>query len=386
MFILSCSNEQEEKNKLANNLKKKQIEGEWSILDEKQDFESIFSYENGVYFLNDSVELFRGYYEAGFDTIRGERCVNYYGNKTSYTISNDSIFIRNPITKKWGFFGKIGQQKNDTLNLQLTDTTYRKLCKLPSKLDTFPYFDQIILSTSGCFGSCPISNISINRMGEIIFKGEGYVKHLGYYHFKLNKKSTDRIFTKFRRANLLRLNDYYSVGHTDDETTTTTFIKDGKIIKSIYDYGNIAPKELNWAYSAIRALDYTLKMDSIYKFSVSFPKISSYTISKENKETHLSKSESFLLWIELQKAKTINTNFTGKYTITNTHDYDYWGGDPNPKEKQTKKIKTLTTNGRIYKFEFEDNTSSTFDLGYNFIENNFKPSDFHKKGNTICIY
>ena len=385
-MFLSCSNEKEEKDKLANDLKKKQLEGEWSILDEKQEFESIFSYENGVYFLNDSVELFRGYYEAGFDTIRGERCVNYYGNKTSYTISNDSIFIRNLITKKWGFFGKIGQQKNDTLNLQLTGTTYRKLCKLPSKLDTFPDFDQILLSTSGCYGSCQILNISIKKGGEITFMGERFVKHQGYYHAKLNKKLTERIFNKFRRANPIRLNNFYSVGHTDDETITTTFIKNGKIVKSIYDYGNDAPKELIWAYTSLREVDYILKVDSMNPPSIYFPKLSSYTILNNNKEIHLKKSESFLLWMELQKAKTTDIDFIEKYSLTNTHDYDSWGDAPNPKEKQNKKIITVTTDGRIYKFTFEDNSFTTLDLGYNFIENNFKPSNFHKKGKYICLY
>lgn len=385
-MFLSCSNEQEEKDKLANDFKKKQIEGEWSIIDAKSEFDNIFSYQNGVYFLNDSVELFNGYYTEGFDSVIGKRCINYLGNKTSYTISNDSILIKNLITKKWSFLGKIGKQNKDTLYLQMNDTIIRKLCKLPSKLDTFPDFDQIVLSTSGCFGSCPISNISINKSGEVIFKGEGYVKHLGYFHSILDKKITERIFCKFRRANPLGLNNVYSVGHTDSETITTTFIKNGRIVKSIYDYGNDAPKELIWAYTSLRDLDYILKMDSMNQFTISFPKLSSYTIIKKNKETHLKKSESFLLWMELQKAKTIEKDFIEKYSLINTHDYDYWGGDPNPKEKQTKKIKTITTDGRFYKFTFEDNSSTTFELGYNFIENNFKPSDFHKKGKYICLY
>ena len=116
--------------------------------------------------------------------------------------------------------------------------------KLTYNLDTLPDFDQIIYSSSGCYGSCPILDISVTKDGHVLFQGEGYVKSLGFYTGHLDRQTTQTIFDKFRKANPLALENSYAVDHTDDETLTTTFIQNGKIVKTIDDYGLVGTKEL----------------------------------------------------------------------------------------------------------------------------------------------
>jgi len=372
-LILGCETE---KKNIENNLI-----GEWSKIEkiENNDYPPPLGFNRpfGIGFTEDKIELFNGFRRYDQDSVTGKRQLNYKGTFTDYKVKNDSIFILNPFNKNWDFKWRIKEQLTDTLILTRNDTIFIKLQRIKQKKDNS--FDQIIFSSSGCYGSCPIIDISINNKNKIYFQGEGYIKPLGFYESLIDSIKTDYIFSKFAKANIDSLKKDYAVGHTDDESITTTFVKNGQIIKTINDYGKAGPKELIWAYVPIQNLYTEIQLDSLTNDEPFYPKLHYYTFEKDSKILRLEKSESFFLWTEIKDSKIVNTKFNSKYNIGFRGNYTYWGADPNEKRKHQYELDKIESDGKLFKFSFKDQKSITYDLGYNFIERNFKESDFKKK-------
>lgn len=359
------------------------ISGEWEIIIPKKRHTNenplppapLFTLPQGMTFSNDSIESYLGFYKDSIDN-KGRLKKQYLGNITSYKITKDSIFIKNISTGNWEFKWQFISRKNDTLKLAINDTTFVLYKKIKYKVDTSANFDQIIYSSSGCYGSCPIIDISITKEGYVLFQGEGYVKPLGFYSGNLDNKTKNYIFNKFRRANPLRLKDNYSVNHSDDQSLTTTFIKDGKIVKTIHDYGMAGTNELIWSYVAISNIHKKIHLDSLELDAPIYPKLHYFTFKKNDLILSLEKSESFYLWTELKKSKHTDETFKSKYKLIFSENYTYWGPDPNETRQHKYEIKSITTDGQFYKFEFKDNKPKTYNLGYNFIDRNFKTTNF----------
>jgi hypothetical protein len=376
LLFVGCKTEKKEKeNKLL---------GEWSRIERKKsdDFPPPPFYRPfGFGFSKNKIEFFNGFTRVERDSLTGKRSFNYKGNFTDYKIMNDSIFILDPFEKKWIYKWKIESLKNDTLIVSKNDSVFTKFKKIKYDFDLTLNFDQIIYSRSGCYGTCPIIDISINRKNEIYFQGEGYVEPLGFFKTKVDSTLTNYIFDKFRKANINKLSDNYAVGHTDDESITTTFIKNGKIIKTIHDYGKDGPKELIWAYVPIENLYSTLKLDSLPNDEPFYPKLHYYTFSKDSLILRLQKSESFFFWTELQKSQIIDKNFKFKvkYEVWFRGNYTYWGPDPNKKRKHKYEIEKIDSDGRFFKFYFKGEKPIIYDLGYDFIKRNFDENNFKKR-------
>ena len=77
--------------------------------------------------------------------------------------------------------------------------------------------DAIALSSSGCFGTCPIVNIIIESNGNVTFYGERYVDKLGFYEGQISKENFLKISDEFSKAGIETLDQNFAVGHTDDE-------------------------------------------------------------------------------------------------------------------------------------------------------------------------
>lgn len=370
-MLLSCS--QTSDSKAKENQLKENIIGNWEMLHEN-DNSYTFQLPQGMTISDDSIEFYLGFFKIERDSITGERTRLYFGNSVPYKTSYDSIIYKNPLTDNWVFGWKFVCKHNDTLELAINDTTIIKYRKLYYNLDTLPDFDQIIYSSSGCFGSCPIIDISITKEGDVLFLGQDYVNPHGYYSGKLDTKTKNFIFNKFRQANPLGLQNDYSASHTDDQSLTTTFIQNGKIVKTIQDYGKKGPKELIWAYVPISNIHSKIHLKSLQFREPSSFKLHYFIFKKDGLILPLEKSESFYLWTELKKAKKTDKQFKLMYKLNFSCNHTYWKKDPNKKYK----IKTVSTNGQYYKFEFKDNMPIIYDLGYNFIDRNFKQEHFRK--------
>ncbi len=362
---------------------KEAILGDWEEIYEEDEINNYvqfsgFGLPQGMSISKDSIDFYLGFFKNNIDSITGKKTRNYLGNNVPYKTKNESIFIKNPLTELWEFKWKFVSLKNDTLELYTHDSTQIKYKKLNYNLDVLVDFDQIIFSSSGCYGTCPIIDISIDKSGHVLFQGEGYVKSLGFYTTLIEENIMRIIFDKFRKANPLELLDNYEASHTDDQSLTTTFIKNGQIIKTIHDYGMVAPKELIWAYIPISNIHNGYKLESIETDEPFYPKLHYFTFNKDSLILTLEKSESFYLWTELKKSKQTSELFNSKYNITFSGNYTYFGPDPNEDRQHKYEINSVVTDGRFFKFEFNGINPITYDLGYNFIERNFKPNDFRK--------
>ncbi|WP_348706097.1 DUF6438 domain-containing protein [Tenacibaculum sp. 190524A02b] len=376
-FILTCLSCTTNKKPPKNN-----IIGKWSEIEKTENnhfSSSRFSSPLGIGFTKDKIEFFNGFRTYYRDSTTGKRLLNYKGTFTDYKVLNDSIFIINPFNKMWEFKWKIKEQINDTLILTKNNISFTKLQRIRKNKNTNNLFDQIIFSSSGCYGSCPIIDISINKKSKVYFQGERYVKPLGVYESIIDSTKTNYIFSKFSKANIDGLKNKYFARHTDDQSFTTTFVNNGQIIKTVYDYGKAGTKELIWAYVPIEHLYTQIKLDSLTSNETFYPKLNYYAFESDSKVLQLKKSESFFLWTEIKDSKIVNTKFTPKYSIKFKGNYTYYRTASKEKRKHKYELDKIESNGKLFKFSFIGKKSITYDLGYNFIDRNFKEADFKNK-------
>ncbi|MDM1046027.1 hypothetical protein HX004_14450 [Myroides sp. 1354] len=380
IILLGCSQRKEQQK--ANNQVRETLVGDWElIIDDSlvDDFPlESFRLPLGMTISKDSISFYLGFYQEKLDSLTGRRMRQFLGNTVPYQVNKDSVYIKSLVTHNWAFQWEFIAKRNDTLELATNDSTIIRYKKLTYNLDIVPDFDQIIYSSSGCYGTCPILDISVTKEGYVLFQGEGYVKSLGFYTGHLDRQTTQTIFDKFRKANPLVLENSYAVDHTDDETLTTTFIQNGKIVKTIHDYGMAGTKELIWAYMLLSNIHDVMKLDPLPYDEPFYPKLHSFSFKRDNLVLPLAKSESFYLWTALKKAKQVDKAFDSKYKLVFTDNLDYWGPDPNEARTHKYEIKSIVTDGQFYKFEFEDREAITYDLGYNFLERNFNTANFIK--------
>lgn len=371
LIILSCNKKSEFS---TNKTLKDSLFGDWEIITE---IDSNHVYPKSIFptvgysFSKDSIEFFNGLFKR--DTSKGYKSAKYLGNFNEYKIQGNQLFIKNLDNKKWQKFWKIKHIKNDTLFVINSDKSIEKLKKLKYDFKIEKDFDKIVYSSSPCFGRCQIINISLDRNGNIFYQGIAYTDKVGFYSGKLDQNKTNFIFKKFEKANITNIKTNYSASHTDDQTITTSFIKNGKVIKSISDYGREAPNELVWAYIPIGYIASITKLTKITT-DEEIPNIQLFSFSSKNKELPLGDSEGFYLWTELKKSLKKEISFSPLYNVL--FNYHYYMDKNNNLIKPEANLKAILSDGRYYKFEFIDNHHVTYDLGYNFIENNFKQENF----------
>jgi len=380
-FLFACNwmgNKQEAEKQL-----KAQIKGDWEWIREAYTYsgnDSVpppppppFSMPQGMTFSNDSIESYLGFYKKDTDRVTGNRHSTYIGDKASYKISDGDIFIKNLFSGKWEFEWRFVKRRNDTLELAVNDSVILKYKRLQPILEEFPDFDQIIYSSSGCYGACEMMDVSVDKEGNVLFQARGFVKPLGIFSAKLDDQTRKNLFDHFRKANPMGLSYEYAVHHTDDETITTTYIKNGKIVKTIYDYGMAGPSRLVWAYMQIARVYHKIKLKSLLDERDFHLKIYRLDFNKNALTLSLKESESFYLWTELVKAQKTSKTFQPKYRLTFSDEYYYWTAE---QKKHKAEIKKVSTDGRYFKFELKNGEPITLDLGYDFVARNFKSGDF----------
>jgi hypothetical protein len=297
-------------------------------------------FENGV------CENKLGYFK------KAEGKILFLGTKTKYKIENNSLKILNLTDSVW-VSSKIYALNSDTLTLTDGDSLFVKYAKANYEINNESFFDKIIVSSSGCYGTCPISDICIDKQGNVFFSGQYYNTMNGLFTSKISPDKYTIFESNFKKADIENLETSYSAIWTDDETITVTFIKDNKIAKTISDYGRQAPTEFYWAYLPIRYLYQQLDLDA-YTNSKKLP-LFIYYFETINSIYRLSKSEHFFLLTELYNGELVQQNFDEKYMI----ECEDWQREP---------VK-LITDGRYYKYE-QQSTQQVIDIGYNFIEKN----------------
>ena len=285
----------------------------------------------------------------------------FLGNESKYSIENDSLKLFDTSSYTWDSY-KISSITSDTLTIIGSDRNPTQFLKKKYSIDEAANFDKIIISSSGCYGSCPITNVSINKNGSLIYNGLFYTYPKGFYQAKFDSQMFSKIENDFQKANWINLKGQYIAGHTDDETITVTFIKNNKIVKTITDYGNESPTEFCWAYTPLRYFYQKLKLTKINQ-NRNYLDFRDITFKTKDHECELTDSESFYLMTFLLNAKETVSNFEKKYTIV------YWSGD---------RYKKIFSDGQLYQFQLENGKQKTLDLGFNFLTRNDLINRFDK--------
>ncbi len=96
---------------------------------------------------------------------------------------------------------------------------------------------RIEFSTSHCYGTCPVFEISLDENLGVFYKGIDYVEKKGEYELKGERADWDYLSKLLANMRIERLNDSYSSAWTDMQTGFLTVTFDNGTSKSISDYG-----------------------------------------------------------------------------------------------------------------------------------------------------
>lgn len=344
--------------------------GNWCF-DERLKNENYDSFDEekfGLNIINDSVLEYKfGFYEdlptlmkvINFDRRNLNMKINalrFLGTKTKYKVKDSTLLFWDKSNSIWVEY-KI--KKSNQKNLILEDQNHKEynLTKTENNYNNSTLYDAIIVDREGGFGCCGINTTYINRKGEMYFKGLGYNTNEEDFKTQLDLKTVTQIFDNFDKIDILKMDDSYQRSVTDAQSNTISFIKNGKIVKSIQDYANKAPLDFFAAYNELSYLYQKVKKknDIVFLFDnrIHFP-------SFENKKVQnkICNSELFLLELELMKGKECDVSFEPKYSLN----FSYLN--------QGFLFNKIETDGRYYKFIYKNNTPKTIDIGYNFIEIN----------------
>lgn len=343
------------------------LTGDWEFSQPKTEYEqdSLIAttyYLSDFGFKKDSIYLKSdGFFYRNNDTSGRYSKTKYFGDQSKYYVKNDSLYILNPITKTY-FSGFIKRLTKDSLALQYKESPLFYFTKKKYSKNENSNFDQIIIANGPCFGTCPINYTSLKSDGELIYYGSAYNSKNGLFKGKFSPEKFQEIQNYLNKINIKNFkNDYGNYNITDLSDTYITIIQDGKISKTIHDYGNASPKELRSLYNKLSFLYQETKLDSI---SYNYPIITSIGINK--RETNIYPSESFYLQTLLLNAKNTNQTFTPKYYFTSSlvqpKTFDY--------EKSDELQRKIETDGRYFNIQNKEKKFTTFDLGYNFFQAN----------------
>ena len=330
------------------------ILGDWIFENENPKIKNHFYSDFGYSFdKNGNCVSKPGYFETKEKTEKEERKIIFYGTKTKYKIVDDSLYILNLVSKKWGAAKIIGINSK-TLKLNFDKKIVLQFSKIKYKENENENFDKIILSKSPCFGSCPINYLEINKNGKVYYYGAHYNSINGHFKSQINLNEFNEIEKNLKKVNYLKLKDSYSANWTDDQEVNVTFVKDNKIVKSISDYGRQSPKNFR---INIEPLTYLYQKQKLVenKTKKEFQNINYYRFEKGNQIINLTSSEAFYLFNLLSESKSTNNIFKSKYITNYDIDYD---------------VSRIETDGRYFKIFSKNKPSITLDLGFNFIDKN----------------
>jgi hypothetical protein len=272
----------------------------------------------------------------------------FQDDEIKYEIVNDSLIYFDPIDN----LRKSSHIKINNDSLWLIDNKVtKKFIRLNSKINKNYKLDKAVLSSTICYGSCVPLDISIDKLGNVLIgQDSGFIRILKYT--SISEVDKYKIWNNFAKSDYINLKSHYTSNSSDDQITYLTFIRDNKIVKSIEDYGNASPIYLLWAYWHMENLIKKLNLQS-NTIHTQFELPIYVTVKTQKEKIRLSKSESFFLQSEILKAKIISScSFLLTYIIENNENI-------------------IWTDGRYFSFE-QHGKRKYIDIGYNFLQQNFK--------------
>lgn len=286
----------------------------------------------------------------------------YNGNRRRFRItSRQELQLFDPDSIQWQTRGKINLIK-DTLILREKhwETKYVRVNKV-NKSD----FDELVISSSGCYGTCPVMSVIIKADGKVVYAAEKHTVKKGLYEGELPKELLDVIWFRFRKGYQQGIKNIYMASHTDDESVEVTFVKDGKIVKSVYDYGHQSPQEFTSAYiylmNRIDNLANLRESNQVQPSEMSFK----YSLDEGKKQYRLLHSESFWLWSRLLKARILKgtqVNVALNYVIEKQKNWSTVDINGNLEDVLLEYYSLILLDGKMYKIKNRAKTNGRFIL------------------------
>lgn len=140
------------------------------------------------------------------------------------TMAIDSIrFRKNETIKKYkyGVRYEVDYITNDTLKLikySVSDTTDRQELILQRLKPLYQYdFNKLSISSSPCYGSCPVFQLEIDSIGSVKFQGGIFTDRKGNYRGKLGEDDLDLVQSQVDKIHWEKVEKTYWSGVSDSQ-------------------------------------------------------------------------------------------------------------------------------------------------------------------------
>ncbi|GAA4347220.1 hypothetical protein GCM10023185_02130 [Hymenobacter saemangeumensis] len=333
-----------------------------------------------IAFTADSIEFLNGIFSEGppDSVYKHSRPRIYRGNFARYRLRGDSILWEHPADKCWQLLGRVQRLRNDTLLLappvvpeEMPPRTvalregYRRLPPAARR----PTYDEIAFSVHGWTS---FSIVLVTREGQVLFqenRGQPGIR-VG----QLTPYQRELLFSKFEQIDTATA-ARRAGGGIDGDVAATCLIRDHKIVASFRDWGMMlremnGAKELQWAYVPAYFLPRTLHYPPPPPLTPPFNSslLFDYFVLGHD-ELPLERAESLFLWHELQQSRPTTAAIALHDTLRFWH---FRGPAPQAEGATAEAFRpvAILTDGRYYRFCFANKTTTTLDLGYNFIARN----------------
>lgn len=125
-----------------------------------------------------------------------------------------------------------------------------------NEMPAYHKIEKIEYSTSGCYGSCPIFNLTINSDKTAKWYAKMYNKInnkevSGNFNTKVTEDKYNDIVNLLNYIDFETLQDNYAVNWTDDQSSSLKITYDNGKVKSISDYGLMGTYGLDRVYQLL---------------------------------------------------------------------------------------------------------------------------------------
>lgn len=113
---------------------------------------------------------------------------------------------------------------------------------------------RLTFSASGCFGTCPIFELTIQPGRRATYQASQYNKRRGYFRGVIDTAAYNPLLATLHYLQLTTLKEAYAVDWTDDQTLKLEVTFTNGQVKRIEDYGGVGTYGLANLYAQLFAL------------------------------------------------------------------------------------------------------------------------------------
>lgn len=86
---------------------------------------------------------------------------------------------------------------------------------------------SLSMKRSGCYGQCPIYDLTVQSDGKVIFEGKGYTEMTGKVESNLSEEKMNQLIAEINRINFYSLENSYSIdsGNCPNDSTDMPNVK-----------------------------------------------------------------------------------------------------------------------------------------------------------------